>query len=89
VVSDEEILAAMRELGREAAIFAEPAGAAGYAGFKRALEQGLIESHEWVVVLVTGNGLKDVDSAIMATTKPPRIEPRMEELRRSIGQVSS
>ncbi len=89
VVSDQEILAAMRELGREAAIFAEPAGAAGYAGFKRALEQGLIEPEEWVVVLVTGNGLKDVDSVIMATTKPPRIEPRMEELRRLIGQLSS
>jgi threonine synthase len=39
-VSDEEILEAMRLLGREAAIFAEPAGAAGFAGFHKLVRQG-------------------------------------------------
>lgn len=62
-VSDEEIFAAMRLLGRAAGIFAEPAGAAGTAGLAKAAAQGLIPPDALVVSLVTGNGLKDVASA--------------------------
>jgi threonine synthase len=83
-VSDEEILEAMRLLGREAAIFAEPAGAAGFAGLRKLAQQGEIDPDERIVVLVTGNGLKDVDSAIRATGQPELIEPTMEALRRLI-----
>ena len=79
-VSDEEILEAMRQLGREAAIFAEPAGAAGFAGLVKLADE--IDPRELIVVLVTGNGLKDVESAIKATKEPPKIEPTMKELRR-------
>jgi threonine synthase len=81
-VSDEEILEAMRLLGREAAVFAEPAGAAGFAGLCKLVSQGEIETEERIVVLVTGNGLKDVDSAIRATGRPELIEPTMSALRR-------
>ncbi|MFQ6001782.1 MAG: threonine synthase [Anaerolineae bacterium] len=79
-VSDEEILEAMRQLGREAAIFAEPAGAAGFAGLVKVADE--IDPQELIVVLVTGNGLKDVESAIKATKEPPKIEPTMEDLQR-------
>lgn len=79
-VSDEEILEAMRQLGKEAAIFAEPAGAAGFAGLVKVADE--IDPQESIVVLVTGNGLKDVESAIKATKEPPRIEPTMKDLRR-------
>ncbi len=79
-VSDEEILEAMRQLGREAAVFAEPAGATGFAGLVKLADE--IGPQELIVVLVTGNGLKDVESAIKATKEPPRIAPTMEELRR-------
>jgi len=78
-VSDEEILEAMRQLGREA-VFAEPAGAAGFAGLVKLADE--IDSQELIVVLVTGNGLKDVESAIKATKEPPKIEPTMKGLRR-------
>lgn len=81
-VSDEEILDAMRRLGREAAIFAEPAGAAGFAGLIKLADE--IDPQELIVVLVTGNGLKDVESAIKATVEPPKIEPTMGELRHLI-----
>jgi threonine synthase len=80
-VSDDEILEAMRLLGREAAIFAEPAGAAGFAGLHKLVLQGEIDPEERIVVLVTGNGLKDVDSAIRATGQPELIEPNMSALR--------
>lgn len=78
-VSDGEILEAMRRLGREA-IFAEPAGAAGFAGLVKLAEE--IDPQELVVVLVTGSGLKDVESAIEATKEPVTIAPTMEELQR-------
>jgi threonine synthase len=83
-VTDEEILEAMRVLGREAAVFAEPAGAAGFAGLRKLVLQGRIDPEERIVVLVTGNGLKDVDSAIRATGQPELIEPTMEALRRLV-----
>ncbi|HJX37461.1 MAG TPA: threonine synthase [Anaerolineae bacterium] len=83
-VSDEEILEAMRILGREAAVFAEPAGATGFAGLRKLALQGEIDPQERIVVLVTGNGLKDVDSAIRATGQPELIEPTMSALRRFI-----
>jgi threonine synthase len=79
-VSDEEILEAMRVLGRNAGIFAEPAGATGFAGLRKLLQQGQINPAERFVVLVTGNGLKDVQSAIQAVGKPYVIEPTMEAL---------
>jgi len=78
-VSDEEILEAMRQLGTEA-VFAEPAGAAGFAGLVKLADE--IDPQELIVVLVTGNGLKDVESAIKATKEPPKIEPTMKGLRR-------
>jgi threonine synthase len=62
-VSDEEILAAMRLLGKTAGVFGEPAGAAGTAGLKKAAEQGLVPEDAVVVSIVTGNGLKDTASA--------------------------
>ena len=79
-VTDEEIMAAMRLLGRRAGVFAEPAGAAGTAGVKKAVETGLIEKGASVVSIVTGNGLKDVNNAIRAAGEPASIKPEMEEL---------
>ncbi|HIC90063.1 MAG TPA: threonine synthase, partial [Anaerolineae bacterium] len=81
VVSDEEILAAMKDLARGAAVFAEPAGAAPYAGLQKMVREGQIEPDEQVVVLVTGNGLKDVSSAMKAAGEPHRINPTLEALR--------
>jgi threonine synthase len=62
-VSDDEILAAMRLLGKTAGVFGEPAGVTGTAGLKKAMEQKLIPPNAVMVSVVTGNGLKDVASA--------------------------
>ena len=86
-VDDGEILEAMRLLAREAAVFAEPAGAAGFAGLAKLVRQGRIDPEERIVVLVTGNGLKDVDSAIKATGRPHLIEPTLEALRRLLERM--
>jgi threonine synthase len=84
-VSDEEILEAMRVLGRQAAVFAEPAGATGFAGLLRLLREGRIDPGERIVVLVTGNGLKDTETAIKAAGKPYLIPPTMEAVRELVS----
>lgn len=84
-VPDEEILAAIPTLAREAGVFAEPAGAATYAGLVQAVSSGMVASHERVVVLVTGNGLKDVAGAIKSVGEPIMIEPTLEAVKMAIG----
>lgn len=78
LVSDEEILDAIPLLARSQGIFAEPAGAAAIAGLKKMSEEGLVQADERVVCMVTGNGLKDVDSAIRVAGTPLLIEPTLE-----------
>lgn len=72
-VTDEEILAAMRTLAREVGVFAEPAAAAAFAGLEKAAREGRIGPEETVVVVVTGNGLKDIPSAMRAVHPAHRI----------------
>ena len=79
-VSDEEILSAMRLLGRTQGVFGEPAGVTGTAGVKKALELGLIPPDSTVVSIVTGNGLKDVANGIKAAGEPMLVRPDMEAL---------
>lgn len=87
-VSDEEILAAMRNLARGAAVFAEPAGATAYAGLVKLVHQGHIKSDERVVVLVTGNGLKDVAGAMKATASSTvPLEPTVDALKATVARL--
>ena len=79
-VSDGEILDAMRLLGRTQGVFGEPAGVTGTAGVKKALELGLISPEATVVSIVTGNGLKDVESGIRAAGEPLVVPPDMDAL---------
>jgi threonine synthase len=74
-VSDEEILEAMRYTGRLTGIFAEPAAATSVAGLRRALAEGTVGRRASVAAVITGNGLKDVQSARAAVTQPFDIAP--------------
>jgi threonine synthase len=62
-VSDEEIIEAMGEIARNEGIFPEPAGATSFAGLKKALKQNLLDPNSTIVCLITGSGLKDIESA--------------------------
>lgn len=79
-VSDAQILKAITLLGR-AGIFAEPAGAAGYAGLVKAREQNIITDQDPVLVMVTGSGLKDTQTAVKAVGEPPVIAPTIKALK--------
>lgn len=81
LVSDTEILQAMAELGR-VGIFAEPAGATAYAGLVKAVGEGLIGPEDVVVVINTGNGLKDVRAAMQAVPEAPVISPNLNALKK-------
>ncbi len=81
-VPDEAIFAAMRRLARGRGVFAEPAGAAGFAGFEALAATGAFADGEEVVVLVTGSGLKDVAGARRAAEgEPERIAPSLDAVR--------
>jgi threonine synthase len=82
-VSDAEILTAMAELG-SAGIFAEPAGAAAYAGLTAAKTQGWLELQAPILVLNTGSGLKDVGAAMQAVEPAPIIEPTLDALKKMV-----
>jgi threonine synthase len=72
MVSDAEILFAQQKLAAEAGIFGEPASAAPLAGLLKKTGQGLDLSGKVVVGVVTGNGLKDTETALK--NAPPFLE---------------
>ncbi len=87
-VSDKEILDAMRTTAQLGAVFGEPAGVAGVAGLKKAIAQGVIERSASAVVVVTGNGLKDIQSAQQAVGQALDIEPDFHILEQRLKKSS-
>jgi threonine synthase len=79
-VDDEAIVAAIGRLAASTGVFAEPAAAAALAGLEAALEVGLVDRDERVVLLITGSGLKDVPSAARAVAFPEPVEPDLEAI---------
>jgi threonine synthase len=63
-VSDDQILAAQRELAANDGVFVEPASAAGIAGLLADVAMGDSYAGRTVVVTVTGHGLKDIATAM-------------------------
>jgi len=72
-VTDEQILAAYRLLAGQEGVFGELASAAGVAGLLTACENGQVAPGSRVVCTITGNGLKDPDSAVSAAAAPTAI----------------
>ena len=83
-VTDEEILGSIPLLAQTAGVFGEPAGVAGAAGVMRGVATGVIHRSESVALIMTGNGLKDIQSAMRAVGKTIAVRPEMEEVRRVV-----
>jgi threonine synthase len=66
--SDDQILAAQRDLASRDGVFVEPASAAGVAGLLIEHAEGADLRGKTVVVTVTGHGLKDIDTALSTFT---------------------
>lgn len=80
-VTDDEILEAIAELGK-VGVFAEPAGAAAYAGMVKAAASHVVGSEDPVLVINTGSGLKDIRAAMSAVSPAPIIEPTLEAVKK-------
>ena len=86
-VTDDQILAAQRLLAEREGVFVEPASAAGVAGLLAKHERGEVESGQQIVVTLTGNGLKDVDTALSAHTplRSPVVSARLADVAHACG----
>ncbi|MCS0673189.1 threonine synthase [Cytobacillus firmus] len=78
-VSDEEILCMYRKLASSEGIFAEPASCASLAGVYKQLRNGKIPHKTKVVAILTGNGLKDPNTAIDCSPVKPVLLPNDEK----------
>ena len=82
MVSDEQILDAIRLLAETEGIFTEPAGGTTLAGAIELIKQGAIGKQESVVVCITGNGYKTGEVMQGRTVAPVR-------LGRSLGEFEN
>jgi len=80
-VTDEEILDAYHYLARHESVFCEPASAASVAGI---VKFGVPEGST-VVCVLTGNGLKDPDTAVAASAAPTVVDATVEALLAQLG----
>jgi threonine synthase len=83
-VSDEEILAAQRDIVRLEGIFCEPASAASVAGVRRLVASGRVHRSELVVCVLTGHGLKDPDIVAGAEGSLRSVGPDLASIREAM-----
>jgi threonine synthase len=61
-VTDEELIAATREIGAAEGIFCAPEGAACLPALRKLVASGAVEANERVVLFNTGSGVKYLES---------------------------
>jgi threonine synthase len=84
-VTDEQILAAYRLLASTEGVFVEPASAASVAGLMATAADGRLPAGALVVCTVTGNGLKDPDTAMTFMTEPVVLPVAAEAVAEALG----
>ena len=81
-VTDEEILGAYALVASSEGVFCEPSSATTVAALARAVDEGQVERGGRVVCVLTGNGLKDPESAVAlageATVIPASLDALVE-----------
>ena len=84
-VRDKDILEAYRLVAREEGLFCELASAASVAGLLQRHAAGALPSRGVAVCVLTGNGLKDPDWAIMGAPAPVRTRLDLDAVAQAIG----
>ena len=79
IVSDKEIISASKVLSENTGIFSEPAAATAFAGMLKYAEKELIDQNSKNVVLLTGSGLKDLNS-VQGIIEIPKPIKELDEL---------
>ena len=80
IVTDAEILSTQRLIASTEGIFCEPASASSVAGLKKLVAKGYFDEKDVVVCTLTGNGLKDPDTASRDITPPLSAKPVLSEV---------
>ncbi|NLI75661.1 MAG: threonine synthase [Candidatus Riflebacteria bacterium] len=88
-VTDDAIRAGLVEMPRQTGVFGEPAGVTSWAGFQKDLAAGRIGKGETVVVLITGNGLKDIESAISVCQLPTPLAPDLATIEAHVKTLAN
>jgi threonine synthase len=83
-VTDAEILEALKTLPRYAGVFGEPAGVTSLAGFIRMKKEGRVPENASCAIVITGNGLKDISTAISCVKQAPVIEPTLNAVKAAL-----
>ena len=83
-VTDDEIIAAQKLLGKREGVGVEPASAASIAGVLKLRHQGLIGKEEKVVCICTGNLLKDPDTVIKNAGQVMKAGASVDEVKRLV-----
>ncbi|MCF6139621.1 threonine synthase [Pseudalkalibacillus berkeleyi] len=79
-VNDEEIIQAYEDLAKKEGVFAEPASCASLAGLKKLKANSQLMRGQRIVMVLTGNGLKDPDTAISASSFQSKTLPNEYEI---------
>jgi threonine synthase len=85
MVSDDEILAAQKVMASEAGIFGEPASAASLAGLIKLWNQGKNFADKVIVCIVTGNGLKDTETALKKAPEIMQLSADIKAVEKTLG----
>ena len=86
MVSDDEIIEAYKMLHENEGVACEPASAASVAGLLKAAKEKKISPESTVVCVLTGNGLKDPDSAMkFSAAESIEVSPELKEISKILG----
>src|ERR1700736_2717689 len=85
-VDDEEIRAGVALLAQTTGIFTETAGGVTTAVLSKLAARGDIDPSERVVLLITGDGLKTLDT-VRGTFQTHTIEPTIESFQAGVPQA--
>jgi threonine synthase len=83
-VSDDEIIAAQKDLARLEGIGVEPASASSIAGLKKLVDMGLIKSDEIVVCITTGHLLKDPEEVLQMCESPIEVDATLDAINKAV-----
>jgi threonine synthase len=85
MVTDAEILSAENGMATRCGIFGEPASGASLAGLIKLSRQGIDFSQKRVVCIVTGTGLKDVDTPLKDAGELVKIRAELNAVEQALG----
>lgn len=83
--SDDDILEAYRAIAHLEGVFCEPASAAGVAGVRAAVREGVVSSESRCVCVLTGHGLKDAERALGGGFQMREVAATAEAVAREAG----